>query len=130
MNLLLDTHIIVWALGETNRLSERAKALLSNDNHMFWYSPITAIEIAIKNSSGRHAFLMNLSDFDDACERAGLVELPLSTNAAKVLEALPMHHRDPFDRMLISQATAAGMALLTADTQMPAYGRVIEYVGP
>jgi PIN domain nuclease of toxin-antitoxin system len=130
MNLLLDTHIIVWALGETNRLSERAKALLSNDNNMFWYSPITAIEIAIKNSVGRHAFLMNLSDFDDACERAGLVELPLSTSAAQVLESLPMHHRDPFDRMLISQATAAGMALLTADTQMPAYGRVIEYVGP
>jgi PIN domain nuclease of toxin-antitoxin system len=130
MNLLLDTHIIVWALGETNRLSERAKALLSNDNNMFWYSPITSIEIAIKNSTGRHAYLMNLDSFDDACERAGLVELPLSTSAARVLEALPMHHRDPFDRMLISQATASGMTLLTANTQMPAYGRVIEYVGP
>ena len=53
MNLLLDTHIIVWALGETRRLSERAKALLTNDDHTFWYSPITAVEIAIKNSLGK-----------------------------------------------------------------------------
>jgi PIN domain nuclease of toxin-antitoxin system len=130
MNLLLDTHILVWALGNTARLSERAKTLLSNANNALWYSPVTAIEIAIKNSTGRHAYLMNLDDFDDACSRAGLVELPLSTSAAKMLEALPMHHRDPFDRTLLAQASAAGMALLTADTLMPAYGRIVEYVGP
>ena len=130
MNLLLDTHILVWALVNTDRLNNRTRALLSNENNMLWYSPVTSIEIAIKNSTGRHAHLMNLSDFDDACERAGLVELPLSTSAARALEALPLHHRDPFDRMLVAQATAAGMVLLTADTQMPRYGRVIEYVGP
>jgi PIN domain nuclease of toxin-antitoxin system len=130
MNLLLDTHVLVWALGNTARLNDRAKALLSNANNALWYSPITAIEIAIKNSTGRHAFLMNLDDFDDACSRAGLSELPLSTSAAKMLEALPMYHRDPFDRTLLAQASAAGMALLTADTMMPMYGRIVEYVGP
>jgi PIN domain nuclease of toxin-antitoxin system len=129
MNLLLDTHILVWSLGNTSRLNERAKSLLLNANNELWYSPITALEIAIKNSTGRHAFLMNLDDFDDTCARAGLTELPLSTSAAKMLEALPMHHRDPFDRTLLAQAGAAGMALLTADRVLPIYGHFVEYVG-
>ena len=101
MKLLLDTHAFLWGLSEPNRLSKKQIAAMEDPTNKVYVSSISITEIAIKASLGK----LELS-FDpiDAAERSGFEMLDFSAKDALLLKDLPFHHRDPFDRMLITQA--------------------------
>ena len=130
MQLLLDTHILVWAMSAPERLSERARALLGDAGNALFFSAISFVEAGIKQSIHPEVVLFDYATIEADCERAGLERVELTAAHAGVLATLPLHHRDPFDRLLLSQAIAEKMRLLTADRALLAYGAVVEYVGP
>ena len=130
MQLLLDTHILVWAMSAPERLSERARTLLGDGANELFYSAISFVEAGIKQSIHPEVVLFDYATIEADCERAGLERLELTAAHASVLAQLPTHHRDPFDRLLLSQAIGEKMRLITADRALIAYGAAVEYVGP
>lgn len=130
MQLLLDTHILVWAMAAPERLSDRARTLLGDDGNALFYSAISFVEAGIKQSIHPEVVLFDYATIEADCERAGLERIELTAAHAGVLAKLPLHHRDPFDRLLLSQAIGEKMRLITADRALLAYGAAVEYVGP
>jgi PIN domain nuclease of toxin-antitoxin system len=118
VRLLLDTHLLLWALGDPERLTREARSRLrANDVYV---SSASIWEISIKAGAGKLS--ADPEVVLNAIEPAGFSLLPVTgTHAAKVAE-LPPIHKDPFDRMLVAQALAEPMILLTNDTALPAYG--------
>ena len=118
MKLLLDTHTFLWALSEPNRLSKKQIAAMEDPTNKVYVSSISITEIAIKSSLGK----LELS-FDpiDAAERSGFEILDFSAKDALLLKDLPFHHRDPFDRMLITQAISRKLIFVTQDSLMDPY---------
>lgn len=119
MRLLPDTHAVLWLLADDPRLSKRALDLLASGRHTVLLSAVVAMEIAIKAPLGK------LDVPGDACAvvlAAGAEELPITIEHAQGVAALPLHHRDPFDRLLIAQALAEDAVVLSADRAFDAYG--------
>jgi PIN domain nuclease of toxin-antitoxin system len=121
VKLLLDTHLLLWAAGAPERLSALARKLLRAPEHALVFSAASLWEIAIKQGLGRDDFqvdahVLRRNLLDNAYE-----ELAVSSAHAVAVVALPPLHRDPFDRILIAQATVEGILLLTADPQVVAY---------
>ena len=118
MKLLLDTHIFLWALSEPNRLSQKQVIAMEDPTNTVYVSSISITEIAIKASLGK----LELS-FDpiDAAERSGFEMLDFSAKEALLLKDLPFHHRDPFDRMLITQAISRKLVVATQDSLFDQY---------
>ena len=118
MKLLLDTHTFLWALSEPNRLSKKQITAMEDPTNKVYVSSISITEIAIKASLGK----LKLS-FDpiDAAERSGFEMLDFSAKDALLLKDLPFHHRDPFDRMLITQALSRKLIFVTQDSLMDPY---------
>jgi PIN domain nuclease of toxin-antitoxin system len=121
MKLLLDTHILLWAAGEPTRLPPDARAMIEDPIHLLIFSAASLWEIAIKHTMGR-------SDFraDPALLRRGLLdngytELAITGRHAVAVAGLPPLHKDPFDRILIAQASADGLLLLTVDPLVAGY---------
>ncbi len=112
MRLLLDTHVVLWALQGSERLGRSARAALVDARNDVYVSAISAVEVAIKSGAGK---LRGAEDFVGLCGRTGFDELPLTAAHADGLRALPAHHHDPFDRLLVSQARHEGLTLVTAD---------------
>lgn len=125
MKLLLDTHVLLWALTESPRVDAIRKRLLAADNEVY-FSVASVWEIAIKASLGK--LKADAMEVRDAALEGGFVELPILGPHALHVGGLPWHHRDPFDRLLIAQAAAEPMRLLTADEQLLAYGGPVELV--
>ena len=125
MKLLLDTHVLLWALTESPRVDAIRKRLLAADNEVY-FSVASVWEIAIKVSLGK--LKADAMEVRDAALEGGFVELPILGPHALHVGGLPWHHRDPFDRLLIAQAAAEPMRLLTADEQLLAYGGPVELV--
>jgi PIN domain nuclease of toxin-antitoxin system len=128
MNLLLDTHLLLWAAGEPSRLSQAAMDLMQSPKNVLWFSAVNIWEVVIKNSLGRPDFHV-----DAHLLRRGLLEnqyreLPMDSRHALTVSRLPALHRDPFDRMLIAQAESEGFVLLTADDQVGRYGSPVKRV--
>lgn len=124
MKLLLDTHLLLWAAAEPERLPAAARAMIDDEAHQLIFSAASLWEIAIKHGLGRADFRA-----DPALLRRGLLdngytELAVTGRHAVAVAGLPALHKDPFDRILIAQATADGLLLLTVD---PA---VVRYAGP
>ena len=126
MNLLLDTHVFLWWLGEPSRLPEEAKAAIADPGILVHVSAASAWEISIKRSLGR----LDLRDeeFSYGMRESGFTELPVTAAHGLAAGALPPHHRDPFDRMLIAQAVSEGMRLVTHDGAMAAYEVAVDWV--
>lgn len=118
MKLLLDTHVVLWWLDDPNQLSDDARDAIAEPANQVFVSSVVAWEIAIKRSLGK---LTAPPDIASAIVDAGLEELPVKFNHAWAVEALPKHHRDPFDRMLIAQAVAENCTLVSRDTVISAY---------
>lgn len=118
MKLLLDTHVLIWAVLEDAALPERFHAALSDPAAEVHVSAVSVWEVAIKRALGKLAVAGDL--FDQAVA-AGCVALPITWHHARAVEALPSHHADPFDRLLIAQARVEGLTLLTADRAFAAY---------
>jgi PIN domain nuclease of toxin-antitoxin system len=125
MNLLLDTHIVIWAILDDPRLSARARSLLTDPANTVWASAVSYVEVAIKNSLGRAGLGCTGADLAGWLRRSGTKELGMLPAHAATLESLPWHHRDPFDRMLVAQALAEPMRLVTHDERMAQYSTTV-----
>ncbi|HUG54567.1 MAG TPA: type II toxin-antitoxin system VapC family toxin [Vicinamibacteria bacterium] len=121
MKLLLDTQILLWAAGEPERLSAAARRVLNNRRNELLFSAASLWEIAIKRTLGREDFRVEPRLFRRGLLDNGYTELPITSQHAVSLDALPPLHKDPFDRMLLAQATSEGITLLTGDAQLARY---------
>lgn len=121
MNLLLDTHILLWAAAEPSRLSSEATALIGDESNRLYFSAASLWEIVIKNGLGRPDFRV-----DPHLLRRGLVdngysELPITSQHTLAVSHLPDIHKDPFDRILVAQAETEGFLLMTSDELVARY---------
>ena len=118
MNLLLDTHVLLWWLADAEELSTELRRRIADPRTGVWVSPVSAWEISIKSSLGK---LTAPDDFDEVLAKCHFEELPITWRHASLAGQLPEHHRDPFDRMLIAQATSEGLTIATVDSVFAAY---------
>lgn len=118
MRALLDTNVVVWALSAPDRLSEAQRDVLLNPRHDLAISSVSVAEISIKTSIGK---LTGVEDLTEWIARQGFRELPLANRHATELTSLPLHHRDPFDRMLVAQCIADDLVLITGDRRLSDY---------
>jgi PIN domain nuclease of toxin-antitoxin system len=128
LNLLLDTHVLIWGAQRNPKLSIEAGALIEDPENTVWFSTISLWEIAIKNALNRPDFALNLSAFRAGLLANGYLELGLEGRHVLSLRDLPAHHRDPFDKMLVAQAQCEAAILLTADRELAKFGRGIRIV--
>lgn len=126
--LLLDTHLVLWAAFEPDRLSAKARKLLRNRAEPLAFSLATIWEIAIKTSLRRPDFEVDVAALHTTLVAEGFAEVPLKPAHLFRVATLPWLHRDPFDRLLVAQAIEEGMTLLSADTALAAYGKFVKTV--
>ena len=124
MKLLLDTHLLLWAAGEPDRLSAEARSLIDNPENEVLFSAASLWEVAIKRRLGRHDFKADARLLRRGLLDNGYSELPIVSDHVVAIESLPTLHKDPFDRVLVAQATVEGVTLLTVDSL------VAQYPGP
>jgi len=129
VNLLLDTHILLWAAGQPERLSPKCRDLLLNPSNNLIFSAASLWEISIKASLGRADFVVDSALFRRKLLLQAYRELSVSGEHAVAVNMLPSLHKDPFDRILITQARTEGMLLITSDSAVAAYGEGIMMVG-
>lgn len=128
MKLLLDTHLLLWAAGSPQQLSAAARNLLEDVHNELLFSSASLWEIVIKHSLGRADFQVNARVLRRGLLDNGYQELAITSEHAVSLESLPLIHKDPFDRILIAQATVEGIILLTTDTVIAQYPGPIQQV--
>lgn len=128
MRLLLDTHVLLWALIEPTRLDRSTRAALEDPENEVLFSAASIWEIAIKSALGRADFQVPPGEIVEAALTSGFVELPVRSAAALKVAALPHLHRDPFDRLLIAQAMTEPAAFYTADEQLERYSELVVLV--
>jgi len=121
MKLLLDTHILLWAAGEPDKLSAEAYALLNDTQNELLFSAASIWEIVIKHSMGRDDFKTVAGQLRRGLLDNGYTELPITSLHALAVESLPPIHKDPFDRILIAQTITEGILLMTADSTLTQY---------
>jgi len=121
VNLLLDTHILLWAAAEPARLSSEATTLISNNDNCLYFSAASIWEVVIKNGLGRSDFYVDPHLLRRGLEDNGYLELPISSRHTLAVSHLPDLHKDPFDRILVAQAEAEGFLLLTSDEMVRQY---------
>ena len=121
MKLLLDTHVLLWAAGQPERLPRAARALLNDPRNEPMFSSASLWEIAIKSGLGRDDFQVDARLLRRGLLDNGYGELPVSSEHAVAIDGLPPIHRDPFDRLLIAQSMVEGISLLTSDPLVAQY---------
>ena len=122
MRLLLDTHVLLWAAAHSERLSQNARSLLEDQENMLLWSAVGTVELALKSSIGKLQLPTSVEAFVNRHVRLLVLDrLALEDAHAAVVEQLPLHHRDPFDRMLIAQATFEEVPILSADSAFRDY---------
>lgn len=128
MKLLLDTHLLLWAAGQTDRLSAEALKLINDDGNELLFSAASLWEVAIKRTLGRDDFRVEPRLLRRGLLDNGYNELVITSEHAVSTDLLPAIHRDPFDRILVSQAMVEGITLLTSDAQLATYPGPIKLV--
>lgn len=128
MKLLLDTHLLLWAAGTPEQLSAEARSLIEAPGNELFFSAASLWEIAIKHSLGRADFKVDARLLRRGLLDNGYNELPIGSEHAVAIDSLPPIHKDPFDRMLIAQATVEGILLLTADALLAQYPGPVQKV--
>ena len=122
MRALLDTHAFLWWITDDKRLSDKARAVISDGANELFFSSASGWEIAIKAGLGRLEVPGDLGRFvADRISRNALQVLPIQLSHALYVHKLPNHHRDPFDRILVSQALLEEIPLLSADPEITRY---------
>ena len=121
MRLLLDTHLLLWAVGDSKRLPVEARALLEDPGNDVYFSAASIWEIAIKSSLRRKDFSVDMDVLRAALPQMGLTEQPVSAAHAAGVARLAAVHGDPFDRMLVAQSIAEPLTLLTNDAMLARY---------
>ncbi len=125
MNLLLDTNIVILTMSQSGRVSKRIDSVVRSADVVF-VSPVSVWEIATKAMAGKLA--VNLESLTSLLAAAGYVQLPLTWAHAATVRALPFIHRDPFDRMLVAQAIAEPLRLVTTDRLLARYSELVTVV--
>jgi PIN domain nuclease of toxin-antitoxin system len=125
---LVDTQLLLWNVYGSRKVPARLARLFGDGRHQFFYSAASLWEIAVKAARGQEDFVAEVGEIRDALEENGFHELPVGSQHAVALAALPPIHADPFDRMLIAQAIVEPMALITTDERLAAYPGTIEVV--
>lgn len=128
MKLLLDTHLLLWAAGDSARLSTQARQLINNPENELLFSAASVWEVAIKRGLNRPDFKVDARLLRRGLLDNGYSELPIVSDHVVATESLPPIHRDPFDRVLVAQATVEGITLLTTDTLLSQYPGPIKTV--
>jgi len=118
MQLLLDTHVVLWWLADDERLSSEAREIIADPENAIFVSAASAWEVVIKQSLGK---LRIDGDFEAEVRGNGFALLPISFSHAAEIGHLPPLHRDPFDRMLVAQSRVENLSLMTADTEILSY---------
>jgi PIN domain nuclease of toxin-antitoxin system len=128
MKLLLDTHLLLWAAGDPDRLPVVARKLLDDLQNELIFSSASLWEVAIKHGLGRGDFRVDARLLRRGLLDNGYGELPITSEHAVALDGLPAIHKDPFDRILIAQSMVEGITLLTADPLVAQYPAPIRIV--
>jgi PIN domain nuclease of toxin-antitoxin system len=128
LRVLLDTHLLLWSVANSRKLSKPAKAFILDPQNEVYYSAASIWEVSIKSGLGRKDFKVDPQVLVGALAESGFVELPVSAAHAGAVATLPAIHRDPFDRMLVAQAYAEPMTLLTNDGILAGYGPLVKLV--
>ena len=128
MRLLLDTHVLLWALSAPKHLSKKARSEIENPANDVMFSAASIWEIAIKWALKRNDFRVTPNEIVAAAIESGLRELPVRSTAAAHVATLPVHHRDPFDRLLVAQAVTEPAILYTADPQLEVYSELVQRI--
>jgi PIN domain nuclease of toxin-antitoxin system len=122
MRILLDTHIFYWLFYDQHKLPSAARTILDDADAVF-VSAVSLWEIAIKVRVGK--LNADISELMSSLEAANLIELPVLARHTPLVSTLPLHHADPFDRLLIAQAITEPLHLLTADPQLKQYSELV-----
>jgi PIN domain nuclease of toxin-antitoxin system len=128
VKLLLDTQILLWAAGQPERLSAAARKLVGNRRNELLFSAASLWEIAIKNTLGRGDFRVEPRLLRRGLLDNGYTELAVTSQHAVSIDVLRPLHKDPFDRLLLAQATCEGITLLTGDAQLARYAGPVRKV--
>lgn len=128
MKLLLDTHLLLWAAGEPKRLSRQARGLIDNPGNELFFSPASLWEVVIKRGLRRPDFKVDARVLRRGLLDNGYGELPIVSDHVVAIDSLPPIHKDPFDRVLVAQATVEGITLLTTDSLLSQYPGPIKAV--
>lgn len=126
MNLLLDTHIAIWALNDDPSLSEKARELILDPDNTINYSTVSVWEALLKHSRRPENIPFDEKDFSEGCREAGFVPLALADKHILAVRSLSRpqgirEHNDPFDRLLLAQAKVENLSFLTHDELIPGY---------
>jgi PIN domain nuclease of toxin-antitoxin system len=121
MKLLLDTHVLLWAAGQPERLPRAARTLLNAPHNQPMFSSASLWEIAIKSGLGRKDFQVDARLLRRGLLDNGYGELPVASEHAVAVDGLPPIHKDPFDRLLVPQSMVEGITLLTSDPRVAQY---------
>lgn len=126
MNILLDTHIAVWAITDDPRLSEKARELILDPDNSIYWSAVSTLEVNNKRKSKHNNLDFTTADFIDSCIAAGFIELPLRSEHFLAENALSWagigeEHKDAFDRLLLAQAKTDHLYLMTHDHMIPLF---------
>jgi PIN domain nuclease of toxin-antitoxin system len=125
VRLLIDTHILIWALEGSAQLSPRAKELLLDPEHEHWVSAASVWEIAIKASIRKLTLSRPLGDLEKGILAAGFRVLDISIRHAVAVSEIELHHNDPFDRMLLAQCEVETLRLVSADHALARFPAVV-----
>ncbi|MCX7115358.1 MAG: type II toxin-antitoxin system VapC family toxin [Gammaproteobacteria bacterium] len=125
MKVLLDTHIIIWAVSEPQRLSTKAQDYIT-EAEMIYVSAASIWEISIKIQLNK--LQLDLATFIQEIENIGIQSLPVTWKHAQLTKDLPLYHKDPFDRILIAQAMSEPLTLLTNDATLPQYSELVRHL--
>lgn len=126
MKLLLDTHVLLWARNAPARLSRTAQAAITDPRNERWVSLATLWEIQIKHKLGKLTLGADIDRLADNWLRDLVAtRLDIKLNHVGTLYQLPLHHRDPFDRMLVAQAIAEDLAIISSDPQLSSYSATV-----
>jgi PIN domain nuclease of toxin-antitoxin system len=125
MRILVDTHVLLWAQIYPKKLTPNAREMLEDPMHTIVFSAASIWEIAIKARLRKSGFDADPRAVLDEARRVGYQELPVTANVATRVAVLPLHHADPFDRLLIAQALELPARLLTVDKQLAPYSELV-----
>ena len=118
MNIFLDTHVLLWWLDDSPLLSDKVRNAIANSENLVVLSSVVIWEIRIKQALGK---LVIAPEFYDVIKDEGFEMLSITPDHAYAVGELPMHHRDPFDRMIIAQAKLEGLTIATQDSVFKKY---------
>ena len=118
MNLLIDTHVLLWWLDDHPSLSKKARVVIADGNNLVFVSAAIIWEIRIKQALGK---LEVPANFRQVLNKQSFEMLAITAEHAHAVKDLPFHHRDPFDRMLIAQAAVEGFTIVSSDTNIQKY---------